>query len=160
MGFVALAALLHHDHVTIHTVDAGAAQYTASAIVVSALVALAFTPVGRPLPPRAGASVPTPQVCVLVGLFAMAAFDLVPASWAGVVIDLLMLATVLGLLAWSPRHLAAVAFGALAARTIVGMFAPLPTQTTWAEKIGQHVIYVVLILALGWAMRRRTTPAT
>lgn len=133
-----------------------------SAALIALPAALAFTPLGRPSA-RSGAGCPPPWALVPLGAVGMLGLDLAPLSWTGVVQSLAAL-TVAGMLVhhwarsegWSIRHVAALTWGALLARTCTGFLAPLPQDTTWAEKIAQNLTYLVLIAALGWALHRRT----
>ncbi|WP_134766005.1 hypothetical protein [Nocardioides sp. 1609] len=163
-GFVLVAVALNRDHVAQHDPTVDAARYAGATAVVVALVALALSPLGRPLPPleRTGPSVRT---CLVAGFVGLAAFDLTPMSWAGLGFHLVLLVAVGWLLSrwarstgWTPRHLAAVASGGLLARTVIGFLAPLPQDTTWAEKIGQHVAYLALVLVLAVLTVRRRAP--
>ncbi len=164
LGFLALATLVHRDATSQYPVDAGPREYAVSAAVVAALVALALTRLGEPLADGEH-RVPPVWGCLLVGVVAMAGFDVVPLSWPGLVQDLGVL--VVGLAAvgwwsqsprWTSRHVAALVFGALLARTLTGFLAPLPPGTTVAEKLSQSVVYLVVLLALGLALNHRTRP--
>lgn len=159
---VAVAAAVHADLAQSHDVHVSVRQYAVSAAVVAASVGLAFTPLGRPVRRTTG-SAPEPWVCAVVGFVLMAGFDLVPMSWLGVAIDVAALAVGGALVlrwcgspAWRPRHVAALAFGGVLARTLIGFLAPLPAQTTVTDKLTQNVLYLALVLALGVALARRT----
>lgn len=162
LGFLGVASLVHQDATSHYRVDADLVEYAVSAAVVAGLVVLAFTPLGAPL--RCGDHrVPPVWVCLLVGVVGMAAFELVPLSWAGVAQDLGVLGVGLAAIGWwsrSPRwsaqRVAALVLGALMERTVSGFLTPLPPGTTGAEKAGQSVIYLVLLLGLGLALHRRT----
>lgn len=162
VGIVLVAALVHADaEAPPRTADG--TDYVVSVAVVLALVGLALTRLGRPMTVVPGRRSGSVAACGTGAFVAMACFDLVPTSWLGVVLGL-ALAVGVGLVvlhwsrsaSWSAAHVAALAMGALLARTCIGMLAPLPSGTTWSEKITQHVIYVALLLALGWVMARRT----
>lgn len=167
LGFVVVAASIHLDAADSYRTNAGPMDYVAASSVIATLVALAFTPLGRPLSARAPATrrggVPSPWICLVIGLAGMAAFDLVPLSWVGVGVGVSALLVGGALVArwsrapgWSSRHLAALTVGALLTRTLVGFLAPLPQGTTWPEKVAQNSTYLALVLLLGWAMWRRT----
>lgn len=104
---------------------------------------------------------------VAVLFVALAAFDFVPLSWAGLVLAVALLATMAVLAArwarspdWSTGRIAALAYGALVARTITGFLSPLPQDTTPAQKLAQNLTYALLIGALGVLLwwRQRDTP--
>ncbi len=158
-----VAAAVHHDQVSSYDVKVDALHYAVSAAVVTGLVALALTPLGRPVRRAHIQSAPQPWVCAAVGLVLIAAFDLVPLSWLGVAIDLTVLALGGSLVlrwsrspGWDRSRIATLTFGGLLARTLIGFLAPLPQNTTWAAKISQNLLYLALVLALGSAMTRRT----
>lgn len=161
-----VAVAVHREQTASNVVDVSGTRYAASAAVVVLIIMLAFTPLGRPVRRRPASAAPAPWVCVCAGVVLVAVFDLVPMSWLGAGIDLAVL-TIGGLLVlrwsasawWGPRHIAALTFGGVLARTLVGFAAPLPTATTWTEKISQNVFYLVLVLALGFALQRRTRAA-
>lgn len=162
LAFLGLAWLVHGDQVRSHPTTAGPAEYAVSSVVVVTLVGLAFTPLGRPLAPRTG-SVPSVLTCFGTGLVGMAVLDFVPLSWIGLVIYLVALVGGLLLLSrwgtapgWTQRHLAALTFGALLTRTLTGFLAPLPPDTSVAEKAVQNCSYLALVLLLGVALWRRT----
>lgn len=162
--FVSFAAYVHHDQTSSYRVDAGPREYAVSGVATLVLAGLAFTSWGRPLPRREGRA-PAPWLLLLLGAVGMAGFDLMPQSWAGVVQGLLVAVVGGALLArwartdgWSVRHTAALAAGALLTRTLTGFLAPPPPSTTWSEKLAQNVAYLALVLALTWAMERRTRP--
>lgn len=162
IGFLGVALALHRDQTSHYTTDAGWSDYGGAAVVVAVLVAVACSPLGRPLTASA-AAVPRPGFVLVLGWVAMAGFDLVPQSWAGVVIGVGILAAA-GLLLgrwgrstrWSARHLAALVTGVLLARTLLAFTTPLPPGLTMAQKTAQNTAWLVLVLALGWAMWRRT----
>lgn len=162
VGFVLIAGLIHGDQVQSNRVTAGATEYAVSAAIVVLLVATAFTPLGRPLQVRA-LRAPSPGLCIGIGAVAMAVLDFVPLNAIGLAVYVVTFCVSMWLLArwsadprWSPRHLAAVTFGAVLARTLTGFLSPLPQDTTMAEKLTQNVSYLALVLLLGVAMWRRT----
>ena len=54
------------------------------------------------------------------------------------------------------RHLAAVAYGAILERTMVGFLAPTPPGADSAGKLVQNVVALLVVLALGALLHRRT----
>lgn len=164
--FVAVAGFIHGDQWQSNTVVTTPTRYAGAALVIGALIALAASPIGRPAPKRARRS-PSGRACVPIGFVALAAFDFVPLSWAGLVLAVALLATMAVLAArwarspdWSTGRIAALAYGALVARTITGFLSPLPQDTTPAQKLAQNLTYALLIGALGVLLwwRQRDTP--
>lgn len=156
-----LIALAIHQDTDGKTVTASGLDYAISAAVVLGLIGLALTPLGRPLTKVAGRRAAPVWACAVGGFVAMVCFDLSPMSWPGVVFAVAVIVVAGGLIGrlarsplWSQAQMAALAFGALLARTCIGMLSPLPVNTTWAEKITQHVIYLTVVLLLGWLMAR------
>lgn len=162
VGMLAVAGFIHGDQVRANTTDADLVDYVVSAAIIACFAGLAFTPLGRPLPSRSGRT-PSVAVSFVAGLVGMAGLDFIPMSWAGVAVYMGFLVTGLFLVGrwatspgWTPRHLAALALGALLTRTATGFLSPLPDGTTWAEKITQNCVSLALVLLLGCAMHRRT----
>jgi hypothetical protein len=159
---VAIAVFIHHDP------DAGAVEATAldrgvSVAGVLLLVSLAMTRWGRPLARVPGRSPGRPLWLATAGFVLMLAFDLVPISWLGVVVGWLAFTAGVALVArharsprWSPRHLAAFAYGGLLARTTTGFLSPPPQGVDEVTKLAQSAFFLVLVLGLGWLLWVRT----
>ena len=163
LAFLGWAVFIHVDAANSYSTSAGPAAYAVSALLIATPVTLAFTRLGAPSTPRQPIRCPSPWVLGLLGGAGMLALDLCPQSWAGVAQYVTALVVVGGLVGhwsrspgWSMRHMAALVWAALLARTSTGFLAPLPQDTTWAEKIAQNLTYLLLITALGWALHRRT----
>jgi hypothetical protein len=93
----------------------------------------------------------------------MAAFDLAPASWLGLVAVWAAAVVAGALLArssrsptWTARHLVAFAFGAILERTLIGFLAPTPPGGDTVGKLVQNVVVLLLVLGLGILLRART----
>lgn len=168
-GIVVLALLGTAVAVFVHVdPDAAAVQATVldrviSVAAVLALVGLAMGPWGRPVTEVAGRSPGRPWVLAVTGFVLMGTFDAVPISWLGVTVAWLVLATG-GVLtarrsrspAWGPRHVAALAYGALLARTTTGFLSPPPHGVAESAKLVQNAVFLVLVLALGVMLWWRT----
>ena len=149
-------------------VKAGVLDYVVSLVVILALVAVAMTPVGRPLTPAEGRGAGRPVLLGLAGFGLMAGFDLAPISWAGVFLAWVVFVAAGSLLAvlsrskqWTWRHLAAFTLGAVLARTMTGFLSPVPQGVSAAAKLSQNLVFLLLVLAIGglvWARTRE--PAT
>jgi hypothetical protein len=159
---VAVAVFIHQDP------EAGAVQATAldrgvSVAVVLLLVSLAMTPLGRPLVRVAGRAPGRALWLVAAGFVLMLVFDLAPISWVGVAVGWSAVAAGVALLAryarsprWGPRHVAALAYGALLARTTTGFLSPPPKGVDEVAKLAQSSFFLVLLLGLGWLLWVRT----
>lgn len=158
-----VAVLIHSDGGE-GGVEASALDYVVSGAVVLALVAVAMSPVGRPLSVVEGRRPGRPLVLGLAGFGLMAAFDLLPMSWLGVVLawGVLVAAGVLVAVRsrsadWTWRHLAAFAFGGVLARTLMGFLAEVPQGVDLAAKLTQNVVFLILVLGLGALLWVRTS---
>lgn len=140
---IGVAVLIHVDE------DGPDAQtttlrYAVSLTVALALVAAAFTRLGRPLTTRPRRGPGRPLLLGVAGFVLMAMFDLAPVSWAGVAVAwlALVLSGVLLVLCaasprWSQRHLAVFAFGGVLERTMVGFLVPTPVGADAAGKLAR-----------------------
>ena len=157
-------ALLIHSDGGEGGVEASTSRYVVAGLVALALVAAAMSPVGRPLSVVEGRRPGRPMVLGLAGFGLMAAFDLVPMSWLGVVLawGVLVAAGVLVAVRsrsaeWTWRHLAAFAFGGVLARTLMGFLAPVPQGVDLVAKLSQNVVFLILVLGLGALLWVRTS---
>lgn len=127
--FVCVAALIQVDQRGTATLPLW--EMAGAGTVAALLAAAAFTPVGRPLRRVPGRTAP-PAVWLLVGAFlGKLSLDVLPATWLGVAMAWALLAAGMAAIvyvarspAWSARHSAALAAGALLAWTVVGFLAP------------------------------------
>ena len=154
--FLIAAALIHSD-----SARASTTQLAAACTVAAALVVLAMTPLGRPVPRRTQ-GVPGRGLLFAGGLVSMLAFDLLPPSWPGVAaLVALVVVSALGLLRlsrsrdWSSYECAVVAAGALLARALVAFLAPLPAGVDAVAKYGQNALSVLAAAALAAYVLRR-----
>jgi hypothetical protein len=164
---VAVAVLVHIDP-DAAPVEATVLDRVVSVAAVLALVGLAMGPLGRPLVVVARRSPGRPWALVVAGFVLMGTFDFVPFSWLGVAVAWLVLVAG-GVLAarqsrspgWGPRHVAALAYGALLARTTTGFLSPPPEGVAQSAKLAQSAVFLGLVLALGvllWWRSREPTP--
>ena len=137
-----------------------------SAAVVGALAALAFTvPRRRPRIDRPN-RLARPAIATATGFALMVAFDLAPINWLGVAMMWVVLAlaiVVVGRAArttgWSWRSIAALAYGAVLARALIGFLVPVPDDVATAAKYAQNVTCLVLVILLGVVLRARMRAA-
>lgn len=161
-AFLAVAVLVHVSEAGTYNVDPSTGQYAGAVVVVVALTLLAASRVGAPLAAVAGRRSPGVLGAGLVGFLGMATLDLVPASWAGVVV-LALVAGSIGVLVgrwarsgrWGWRHVAALAWAALLERTLVGFLAPVPAGVDLTGKVLHSVVLLVLVTVVGLLVRRR-----
>lgn len=161
---VGIALLIHFDGATAR---ASATETLVSAAVVLALLAAAFGPWARPLPPRVGSTGSRPLLLVGgLGFGLMLAFDLAPIDWLGVVVEacVLLLAWILvRRLArssrWGWRQIAVLGYGAVLARGSVGFLVPVPADVTPAAKYAQNALLLAVVIVLGLVLRRAISRA-
>ena len=96
----------------------------------------------------------------------MVAFDLAPINWLGVAMMWVVLALAIVVVgraarttAWSWRSIAALAYGAVLARALIGFLVPVPDGVAPAAKYAQNVVCVVLVMLLGVVLRARMRAA-
>ncbi|MET0997487.1 MAG: hypothetical protein ABWX73_02120 [Marmoricola sp.] len=159
---VGVAVLIHFDEEG-PAAETSLTKYALSLALAAALSVAAFTPLGRPLTPLAGRGTAGPLVLGVAGFVLMAAFDLAPASWLGLVLvwGALVVAVVLLLRwarspEWTGRHVAAFAFGGILERTLIGFLVPTPPGGDATGKLVQNVVVLLLVLGLGALLRVRT----
>ena len=159
---VGVATLIHFDEEGPEA-EVSVAKYALSLAFAAALAVAAFTPVGRPLTPVEGRGTGRPLLLGVAGFVLMAAFDLAPASWWGLVLVWgapvaagVLLVRCARSPQWSARHLVAFAFGGILERTMIGFLVPTPPGGDAGGKLVQNVVVLLLVLALGALLRART----
>ncbi len=157
-----VAALVHFDEEGADA-ETSVLKYALSLVLAAALAVAAFTPIGRPLTPVEGRGTASPAVLGIAAFALMAAFDLAPASWLGIVLVWGAGGTAGVLLTrysrspgWTGRHLVAFAFGGILERTVIGFLSPTPPGGDATGKLVQNVVVLLLVLALGALLRART----
>ena len=159
---VGVAALIHSDEDGADA-ETSVAKFALSLSFAAALAVTAFSPLGRPMTTVEGRRTVGPVVLGVAGFVLMAAFDLAPPSWLGLVMVLGAAATAGVLLTrsaqspwWTARHLVAFAFGGILERTVIGFLVPTPPGGDAGGKLVQNVVVLLLVLALGLLLRART----
>jgi hypothetical protein len=158
---VGIAMLIRVDEATVRP---STGQTTISAVIVLALVAAAFGPWGRPLPPRMDTAVPGPVAVGVVGFTVMLAFDIAPISWVGVGVEVLALIAAWLYVRrrarsthWGWRQIATLGYGAILARASIAFLVPVPSDVDPAAKYAQNVLLLALVAGLGLVLHRSLT---
>ena len=157
---IVVAALIHFDA---STERADPIQAFASAAIVIGLAAAGLSRRWRRHDPRAPQMKRLhPLVVAAAGFVFMLSLDLAPIDWFGVTIMgcVAVAAAVLAARAaastdWDWQQSAALAYGAVLARTLIGFLVPVPEGVAPSAKYLQNVACLALVAALGVALERR-----
>jgi hypothetical protein len=158
--YLASATLILRDHLRTESDHASAAQIIGTGAVALALAAFALT-VGRRKAPKVPRRVPPPWALVVLAVLAAFTFGL-STTWVGFAYSasLLVLAG-FGIAhcarstRWRPRHVIALATGALLADALTGfLVTPLGDVDSLAKYL-QNAVLVAGVVALGWLAMRR-----
>ncbi|MDN5895549.1 MAG: hypothetical protein L0H93_16175 [Nocardioides sp.] len=162
LGFLTIATMIHVGERDDYDVHVAWFEYAGAAAGVVLLVALAFSPWGRPVPEWPGRRVPQLVWIGLLGGAAMTWMDFTPFSWLGIGLLVLVAVGVAWLLLrwaaspdWGWAQVAALAWGTLFIHTAVGFASPVPVGVSVTAKVLHSVVLLALILGIGWILRRR-----
>ena len=148
--------------------DPSALQTWTSLLAAVALIGLAFSPVGRPVVKGSSTQTMwTPVRTLVTGGVALVALDLLPATWVGVGLGVVVL-TVGGWWvvhasrspSWGLAQVSALGVAAVIERTVVGFIAPLPPGVGVTEKMVQSAVLLGLASAVAVAAWRRGVATT
>lgn len=154
------AVVIYHDPEHAASKPSGS-QTWLSLLVALALVALAFSPAGRPLG-RGGSAgtIWTPVRTMGMAVAVLLVLDLFPPTWVGVGLYLVVLVAGGGWVVhasrsrtWGLAHVTALAVAAVVERVTIGFLAPLPPGVDPVEKVLQSVALLGLVAAasvLAW----------
>lgn len=163
--FLLAAAFIRQDAVATYEYQPTVVQTAAVAAVVIALVALALSRVGRPVP-AIGSGVSRGWLLVLSGAVGMFLIDATPYSWGGTLFMvgiLLAMAVASRRLAvaksWSPYDIGAVAAGALVGRTLIGFLSPPVEGMSIALKLVQSSALLAGVLIIAWLVLHQRAAA-
>ncbi|WP_162602574.1 hypothetical protein [Nocardioides daejeonensis] len=126
-----------------------------------ALVALALSPLGRPVTRLANRRTPPPWAIALTSLALFSCLDQLP-GWPGLLTQLAILGLAVLLVRrwsaspdWSWQHVGFLAWGALLSRTLLSFTFPTPAGVDPLTKDVQSAVFVLLALGVGVALARR-----
>jgi len=135
--------------------QASAGQLVGAATVAAVLVVVACTFGRRTLPPPTSSRVPRPVAVLGLALVAAAGYQVIPATWLGValgVVILLVAGTVVTRWSrsacWGRRHVAAVAGAAVVARALDGFASVATTTPRPPGGFAQNTVLLILSLCL------------
>lgn len=167
---VTAAVLIHRDQQQRFDLHPSAPQVGTVALVAAALVALALSPLGRPVPRQRTGDGPSLRTVAVAGLFVGLTLDLLPGTWAWTIADVALLAGAAVAVrkvatgpTWGLPQVAALATGALTARVLIGFLAPLPPGVSLGIKLAQSATLLLLTIALSafaWRGARRPAAAS
>jgi hypothetical protein len=160
--FAIAAVLIHFDQRGTASVPGW--DLAGAGAMAALLAALAFTPLGRPLR-RAPSRTAPPASWLLAGAFlGKLTLDLLPATWLGVAIAWALLTAGVAIIvyvarspAWSARHSAALAAGALMAWTLVGFLAPNLPDVEPLHRYVHNAAFAIAACAVAVAVLRSPT---
>lgn len=154
---LAVAVLIRVDD---PTGEPSLSQTLVSAGCVLALAAAAFGPWGRARPAHTDSAVARPIMAAALGFALMLAFDLAPISWLGVCVEICVLIVAwvfvdrrAGSIRWGWRHIAALGYGAILGRALIGFLVPVPADVDAVAKYAQNVLLLALVIMLGLILR-------
>ncbi|GAB2697720.1 hypothetical protein GCM10027089_19180 [Nocardia thraciensis] len=161
------AIMVHFDGRRIFGYTPNLGQIAGVGAVVAILVALAFTPLGRPGRYRAAAQRVSPWIVLSIALLATIILALVPPTWLGFAAMLALLLAVSGVIGWLARtrvwtdyEIGVFAAGGVIGQTIMGFLTPIPAGVSAAAKYGSSIVLLALAAALAWAVLRSRVVAS
>ncbi len=165
--YLAAAWLILDEHLWTEQDHASTAQVIGSLAVAAMLVVVAFTAGRRQPPPPLDLTVPKPLVIVVLSLFAALSLDFLPNSWPGdagkiavLVGSFLVVARLSRSQRWGPRHVVALATGALMTRAISAfLIVPLGDVPLTAKYAHNTFFLLGAAILGGWIIwRNRPRP--
>lgn len=162
------AILIHIDGRHTYGYVPGPAQVAGVSLVVLALIAIAFTRWGRPLPPsrpvlHEQAPTVASAVVLLGGLVGKPAIDLMPNTWVGAAgIAAIPIAGFVAIYwlarsyRWGPREIGLLGAAAVIGGTLTGFLTPIPEGVTAASKYAQNTIMLLCAVGLTVLVYRAT----
>jgi hypothetical protein len=156
LGWLGTAVLVFVDGRRTYGYVPSVGQLGLVGVVIATLVVLALGPLGRPVPQRAGTAEPVPlPVVVLVGLVGKACLDLIPPTWLGVGLELLLFLSMIVAVSWlacqrrwGAREIGLLGGSAVLAGAVLGLTTPTPVGASAVGKYVQSGVLIVIALAL------------
>ncbi|MGW5363172.1 hypothetical protein [Actinopolymorpha pittospori] len=164
--YLAASLLIFADHVKSERFLASAPQLAGAGVAVLALIwAAVLLGRRRSRPPVGPRRAPRPLLVGLLALTAAGGTQLLPPSWVGVAIGVLVAAAVVLAVGrwsrragWRPAHVLALAGGAVMANAVFGFLVQPFGEPSLALKLAHNVVLAVGMFALltlaAWAVRR------
>ncbi|QSB15392.1 hypothetical protein JQS43_03255 [Natronosporangium hydrolyticum] len=159
--FLVAALLIRDDAISMYDYQPSLAQSAAVGGAVAVLSMLAFTRLGKPVSPGSRAPIRMPWL-VLAAAVSMFTFDVLPWTWLGVALAVLLLAGAASAVrylaatsSWSVLEIGALAAGAVIGRTLIGFLAPVAEGVSVAAKLTQNVILLSAAVVVAWLVTRR-----
>ncbi|APU13676.1 MULTISPECIES: hypothetical protein [Actinoalloteichus] len=161
------AALVHGDGRSTYDYVPSAGQVVGVLLVVAVLVALAMSRVGQPIRAAPDGRAVSAAWVLGAGVVGKVAFDVLPSSWTGFAIGVGLLGAAVVLLRWfaarrrwSSREIGLLGTSMIIGSVLIGFVAPLPEGVSFAAKLGQGAVFLVLAIAVTAAVYRTTSEAT
>ena len=166
LAWTLAATFIRSDGTNIYGYSPSLMQSAGVAVVVVAIAALAWTPLGKPTRNASGQRPAMRSKSVwlipLVGAVGMMALDMIPWTWAGTAVFGTLLASAVVALRIAPRRMrwkdteaGLLAAGALVGRTTLGFFAPLTDGVSRESVVAQNSILLACTVAIAWLVIRR-----
>lgn len=162
VSYVGASTFILGYHLTTESSHASATQVVMSLLVVISLNVAAFV-VGRSRRLAVDRYVPRPRTVFMVSMVATAALNVIPGTWLGFQLSMVIigvgavcLARASRAPAWSVRHQVAVAGGALLSRALLAFtYSPLIGDVSTAAKY-LHNVAMLAVIVIVWMLAARS----
>lgn len=165
LALLLVAVAVHLDGRDMYGYAPSVAQVVGPLVGVAALVALALSPLGRPVRrrvPGAGPRVPAWAI-VAVGVLGKAVLDVVPPTWTGLTLTAAYVAVLCWWLRriaagrrWGAREIGVLGASLVVSTVLIGFLAPLPEGVTMTAKVGQNLVLLAAAVAVLVAVLRKS----
>lgn len=149
------AGFVHSDGRSLYGYVPSATQVLSVTASAAALVLIAFSPVGRPLPRLHRGWSPGWSLAFAGGFVGLLVCDLAPPTWMGLGFVCAMIILVAATALWFARsrdwglvQATGLACGAITARTLVGILATVPAGVDATSKYTQNAVFLALVVGI------------